>query len=56
MRNRLKTESDNFDYEISQSLTIPLRSNYDVACEKANQQNEFQFDNIENAIIMKKEL
>lgn len=50
MRNRLKTESDNFDYEISQSLTIPVRSNYDVACEKANQQNEFQFDNIENAI------
>ena len=50
MRNRLKTESDNFDYEISQSLTIPVRSSYDVAYEKANQQNECQFDDIESAI------
>ena len=50
MRNRLKIESDNFDYEISQSLTIPVRSSYDVAYEKANQQNECQFDDIESAI------
>ena len=50
MRNRLKTESDNFDYEISQALTNPVRSSYDVAYEKANQQNECQFDDIESAL------
>ena len=50
MRNRLKTESDNFDYEISQSLTIPIRSSYDVAYEKAKQQNECKFDDIESAL------
>lgn len=50
MRNRLKTESDNFDYEISQSLTIPVRSSYDLAYEKANQQNECEFDDIESAL------
>lgn len=50
MRNRLKTESDSFDYVISQSLTIPIRGSFGVACEKANQQNDFQFDDIESAL------
>lgn len=50
MRNRLKTESNNFDYEISKSLTIPIRGSFGDACEKANQQNECQFDDIESAL------
>ena len=50
MRNRLQSESDGFDDEITQSLTFSVRSNYDIARDKACQQNTQQFDDIENAL------
>ena len=50
MRNRFKTESDDFDDEISQTLTLPVRSNYEVARDNASQENARQFDDIESAL------
>ena len=50
MRNRLKTESDGFNDEITKILTLPTRSSYDIACDKASLQNEQQFDDIESAL------
>ena len=50
IRNRLKTESDGFDNEIIQSLTLTASSTFDVARDKACQQNRQQFDDIEDAL------
>lgn len=50
MRNRLKSESDGFDDEITQTLTLPVRSNYDMARDSASQENARQFDDIEDAL------
>ena len=50
MRSRLKTESDGFDDEIAQSLTLSVPSNYDISRDNANMQNNQQFDDIEGAL------
>ena len=49
MRNRLQSESDGFDDEISQTLTFPV-SSYDVGKEAASRENTMQFENIEDAL------
>ena len=50
MRNRLKSESDGFDDEITRTLTLPVRSSYDMARDSASQENARQFADIEDAL------
>ena len=38
MRNRLKSESEGFDDEIIQTLTLPVLSSYDMARDSASQE------------------
>lgn len=50
MRKRLKKESEGFDDEIAQTLTLPVRSSNDMARDSASQVNARQFDDIEGVL------